>query len=62
MKRNLDGVYFRIGKENICFSDLTEEQRNEVMKDKDAVWLKSLCNILADVIKEIGDKFDIVRK
>lgn len=62
MKRNLDGVYFRMGKENICFSDLTEEQRNKVMKKKDNVWLMALCNVLADTIKEIGDQFDIVRE
>ena len=62
MNRNLDGVYFRIGKENICFSDLTEEQRTEVMKNKDADWLKAMCNILADVIKKIGDEFDLVRE
>lgn len=60
MRRNLDGVYFRMGTENICFSDLTEEQQDEVMKDRDAEWLKSLCKILAKTIKNIGDELDIV--
>lgn len=37
--RNLDGVYFIIknenGKfENICFSDLTEEQQDEMMEGR----------------------------
>lgn len=60
MRRNLDGVYFRIGTENICFSDLTEEQQDEVMKDRDAEWLRSLCKILAKTIKDIGDELDMV--
>ena len=59
MRRDLDGVYFRIGKENICFSDLTEEQQEEVMKDRDIEWLKTLCKILAKRLKDIGDYFDI---
>ena len=33
MRRNLDGVYFRIGIENICFSDLTIEQQEEMMNN-----------------------------
>ena len=65
MKRNLDGVYFRIKQEdgswgNVCFSDLAEWQREDVMKDKSTEWLKSLCNILANTIREIGDQFDLV--
>ena len=60
MKRNLDGVYFRVGTENICFSDLTEEQQDEVMKDRDAEWLRSLCKILAKTLKDIGDELDMV--
>ena len=60
MKRNLDGVYFRIGTENICFSDLTEEQQDEIMFGRSEEWLKSLCKILAKAIREIGDQFDVV--
>lgn len=62
MRRNLDGVYFRIGKENICFSDLTDEQKINVMKNRDVEWLKSLCIILGSTIKEIGDQLDIVKE
>ena len=58
-KHNLDGVYFRIGSENICFSDLTEEQMYEVMKDRDEEWLKSLCVHLGKTIRELGEQFDI---
>ena len=60
MKRNLDGVYFRIGTENICFSDLTEEQQDEMMSGRDPEWLKSLCKILAKALKNVGDDLDII--
>ena len=64
MNRNLDGVYFRIKREdryeNICFSDLTDSEKIEVMKNKDETWLRSLCVTLGNSIKRIGDELDIV--
>ena len=66
MNRNLDGVYFRVKDEktktyvNSCFSDLTEEQMNEVLKGRSATWLRSMCIILGKTIKQIGDDLDIV--
>ncbi len=61
--RNLDGVYFRIKRDglwqNICFSDLTEEEMEEVMKDRSGEWLRSLCKILGKTIRNIGDQLDI---
>lgn len=66
MNRNLDGVFFKIKRNdeflNICFSDLTHEEMVEVMKNKDEVWLKSLCLILDKKIKEIGDELNIMVK
>ena len=63
IERNLDGVYFRVlrdGKyKSICFSDLTADERDEILEKHEAPWLRSLCGILADVIREIGDQFDI---
>ena len=63
-KRNLDGVYFRVkrnGKwQNICFSDLTTKEMNEVLKDRNKTWLKELCKILGNTIHEIGEQLDIV--
>lgn len=64
MDRNLDGIYFRVqrnGKwDNVCFSDLTEKQMDSVMKGKSEEWLKSLCKILGETIRNMGDYFDIV--
>lgn len=63
MDRKLDGVFFRVNRngrwQNVCFSDLTEDEIDEVLESKNREWLKSLCKILGKTIKCIGDKFDI---
>ena len=65
MDRNLDGAYFRIKRndkcENVCFSDMTRDERKKVMENRSVGWLQGMCEILADALKEIGDEFDIVR-
>lgn len=65
INRELDGCYFRIQRDgkwqSICFSDLTEIERDSVMKDRGERWLKSLCGHLADCLREIGDELDIIR-
>ena len=64
MNRNLDGVYFRVYRDgryqNICFSDLTEEEMDDVLKDKSEEWLHRMCKILGQTIRNIGDQLDIV--
>ena len=64
MNRNLDGVYFRIERDgewqNICFSDLTDEEMDKVMETRSEKWLKQMCKILANSLKDVGDEFDIV--
>lgn len=66
MNRELDGIYFRIkrnGKhENVCFSDLTEAERDEICKNQPAEWLKNVAYHLADRLQEIGNIFDITGK
>lgn len=63
MKRDLDGVYFRIHRNgkwcDVCFSDLTEEERKKVMKNRSIEWVKELANILANAIRDIGDQLDL---
>lgn len=63
-KRNLDGVYFRVQRDdkwdNVCFSDLTDEEKMNVMNDRNIEWFKSMCITLANTIRKIGDEFDIV--
>ena len=62
IRKHLDGFYFRIGTENICWSDLTEEQMNEMLEGRSEVWLKNLCIRLGQTIREIGEQFDIVAR
>ena len=63
IQRNLDGVYFRIKRNdeyvNVCFSDLTEEEKDSIMEKRDVEWLKSLCKILGETLYKIGDFLDL---
>lgn len=65
-ERKLDGIYFRVRREeqwsNICFTDMTPEEKDMVTKDRSWEWMKSLAYRLADVVREIGDQLDIVGK
>ncbi len=64
IKRNLDGIYFRVKRDekwdNVCFSDLTQDEMENVMKNRDIDWLKSMCIQLGKTIRNIGDQLDIV--
>lgn len=64
MNRNLDGVYFRVKRNdewlNVCFSDLSDDEMEEVMQDRPVEWLKDMCKILGNTIKDIGDQLDLV--
>jgi hypothetical protein len=63
MDRNLDGIYFRVKREekwqNVCFSDLSNTEMEDVLKDRTEEWLKNMCKILGRTIKYIGDELDI---
>lgn len=62
MNRELDGCYFRIVRDGIgqsvCFTDLTKEEREKLLEDKDTQFLKNLCCYLAERILELGDIID----
>lgn len=63
IKRELDGIYFRVkrGKywESICFSDLSDEEMDKVLERHSVEWLKKTCKILGRTIRDIGDSLDI---
>lgn len=63
MDRNLDGIYFRVernGKwENLCFSDLTEEEQKEVLKDKPISFVLQVAVEMAKRLHEIGEQLDV---
>lgn len=71
-KRDLDGVYFRVerdGKwEPICYTDMTEEERETVIakrmrdwepEERAAYW-KNMANIMASTLRDVGDQLDLV--
>lgn len=65
-KRELCGIYFRVkrsGKwENICFTDMTEEEQRKILDDDLLLSEEDLCNLclrLAQVVRNLGDMFDI---
>lgn len=64
MNRDLDGIYFRVKRgnrwESVCFSDLSDEEMDEILKDRNEEWLKSVCKILGRTIRRIGDELKIV--
>lgn len=63
MQRNLDGVFFRVRRndkwENICWTDLTNEERALVSKDRPIEWWQGLTEILTNVIVDIGNQLDL---
>ena len=63
-KRNLSGIYFRAKVndkwDNVCFEDLSPEDRQKQMEGRSEEWLKSLAEKLADTLVQISDQFGIV--
>lgn len=64
IKRNLDGIYFRIqrdGKnwEDVCWTDLTVEERFEVSKHWTFDNWRQCALMLTDVIIDIGNQLDL---
>lgn len=64
MERNLSGIYFRIKRGdkwvNIDLTDMTDEEVKEVCKAHTEEWLVSVIKRLCEVIKTIGEQFDIM--
>ena len=66
VKRNLSGIYFRnkntdTGKfDNIVFEDLSEDEQDKMMNDREIDWIKSLAKQLANTINNLGNQFDIL--
>lgn len=66
MERNLDGCYFRIRRgekyEDLCFSDLTSDEQEAVLKDSPPEFIVGLTLHLAETLRKIGDEFDLIGK
>lgn len=62
-KRELCGIYFRVerdGKfEDVCFTDMTELEQKRAIYDFSPESLRNMCMVLAGVVRNLGDMFDI---
>ena len=64
MNRELDGIYMRVERDgewqNLCLSDMTEEELDRTLNPERGEWLKGAVIHLATTLRTIGDMFDIV--
>ena len=62
-ERNLVPVYYTVRRNNkmesVSISDMTLVEREMLLRDKDAEYLKNLCHILVQAIARIGEDLDI---
>lgn len=65
-ERELDGIYYRVERNgkwhNLCFTDLTTDEQEEMIKKYDAEGLKRMVMLLAKILRDIGDTFNIIAK
>lgn len=63
IKRNLDGCFFRVRRrekyEDLCFTDFTRDEQEELLKDKSPEFIVGLTLHLAETLRKIGDEFDL---
>ena len=66
IKSNLDGCFFRVRRrekyEDLCFTDLTRDEQEELLKDKSPEFIVELTLHLAATLRQIGDEFDLIDK
>lgn len=64
IKRNLDGIFYRVkrdGKyEDVCFSDMTLDEIDEVIGERPATYWKKVALHLKDRLNLIGETFEFV--
>lgn len=65
-RKDMDGVYFHVKRDgkgqDICFSDLTEQEMYDIMDSKPEGWLKKMCVILANTLYSAGEKLDLYKR
>lgn len=71
-QRNLDGIYFRIERDgkwqNVCYSDMEQAERDEVAHkraehatlEEQVTWWRSMADILADQLYDMGEHLGVV--
>lgn len=65
-QRNLSGIYFRMSRggkwKSICYEELTEEEQNHVLENKNLEWHKAMIISLAKVINDLGEELDLSKE
>lgn len=63
VNRNLDGCYFRVRRgekyEDLCFTDLTRDEQETVLKDRSPEFIVGLACHLAEVLRKIGEELNL---
>ena len=58
--KELDGVYYRVKRDNqyvnICLSDLTQEEREEILSKKPIEYLYAIIEVLVSRLRELDDE------
>lgn len=72
IQRNMDGVYFRVERDgrwqNICYSDMTADERRAVIYDRmnerpfvdQASYYRCLAEIMADQLYDVAEQLGVV--
>lgn len=63
-ERKLCGIYTRVIRDgeprSLCFTDLTEKEREAYLKTLTEDELKQMCLVLAKMLRDIGDLFNLI--
>lgn len=67
VERDLDGIYFRVKRgdkyQSLCWTDLTADERKKCQPSDEEEWAlswwKTMAEHLTDMLRSIGDFFDI---
>lgn len=58
--KELDGIYYRVKRDNqyvnICLSDLTQEEREEILSKKPIEYLYAIIEVLISKLRELDDE------
>ena len=72
IQRNLDGIYFRVQRdgrwENVCYSDMTPDERGEVIYDRmderpleeQVGYYRRLAELMADQLYGMGEQLEVM--
>lgn len=60
---NLDGIYLRIKRgekyEDVCLSDTTQLEREEILHDRPQDWYITAINHLCETLQKLGEQFNL---